>query len=61
MSVCIPKQRKTMPMGISLETVLILQQILGCPFSYLTTSLKTAGKAPIPLGIDLISVTQGSF
>jgi len=49
-----------MPNGKSFEIVLILHRILGAPFSYFTISLKTAGKAPIPFGKDLIYVTQGS-
>jgi len=43
-----------MPKGISLFTVFMRQAILGFSFSYLTTSLKTAGNAPMPFGIDLI-------
>lgn len=60
-SVCSPNARSTNPRGIGLEIVFIRHIIRGCPFSYLTTTLKTDGCAPIPLGNDLISVTQGSF
>jgi hypothetical protein len=40
--------------GISLVIVLILHKILGLFLSFLTISLKTSGKAAIPLGTDLI-------
>ena len=44
---------------MSFVTVLILQWIRGAPLSFLTISLKTAGKAAIPFGTERIYVIQG--
>lgn len=56
-----PKALNKIPRGISFVIVLIRQWIFGEFLSYLTISLKTDGKAAIPLGIDLIYVTHGIF
>ena len=55
-----PKLLISTTKGIYLLIFLILQIIRGLPFSYFTANLKTAGKAAIPFGSDLISVTHGS-
>lgn len=53
-SLPIPKALNKIAKGISLVIVLILHNILGLFLSFLTINLKTAGKAAIPLGTDLI-------
>jgi len=56
-----PKALMRTTNGISLLTFLILHIMRGFPLSILINSLKTAGRAPIPFGRDLISVTHGSL